>query len=146
MNINQMTFDQKITLLGVLSNGCKESELRDQIIKTFKSEPIQETKDPEPERFEIGEEVEVIDVSTTHCFKIGEILKIDDISEFNKNNYFCINSVGSKRFVSSQDIKKLPKQTINKDELRKHLEAVDTLWQKTPGSLSVSINKYLETL
>lgn len=145
MNINDLTITQRIKLLGVLSKdyGTQDNKLRKQIINTFKPEPIQETKDPEPERFEIGEEVEVIKCEHGHGFNIGERIMI--VGDGYQPKYKCI--LGNRTwYLNPDEIKKLPKQTINKEELRKHLEAIRTLWIETPNGISTCIDKYLDTL
>lgn len=145
MDINDLTITQRIRLLTVLGQnfGTPDMELRKQILNTFKPEPIQETKDPDPESFEIGEEVEVIDCKYLHEFKIGDRVKI--VGDGFNPKYQCQYN-GATWFLSPDEIKKLPKPTINKEELRKHLEHAFDMWSKTNLAYTDSINKYLETL
>lgn len=135
----------------ILDELITESKTVD-VTFTAKPEPIQETKDPEPERFEIGEEVEVISNTCCHDFKIGEKVTIiawmGDCDNPNKSYYTCVGSNDKTGLngVLPNEIKKLPKPTINKEELRKHLEAAYKLWNKPPFGRASLIDKYLETL
>lgn len=80
-----------------------------------KTEPIQETKEPEPKRFEPDEIVEIIDNTSCHDFKIGEQVSIVEwVTNHlhpNRSYYTCIGSQKAAGIngVLPQDIKKLKK-------------------------------------
>ncbi len=142
-----MKTKHKLKLLKQLRFGTEYDLVLKGLMSELKEvctiEPIQETKDPEPERFEIGEEVEVIKCEHGHGFNIGERIMI--VGDGYQPKYKCI--LGNRTwYLNPDEIKKLPKQTINKEELRKHLEAIRTLWIETPNGISTCIDKYLDTL
>lgn len=142
-----MKTKHKLKLLKQLRFGTEYDLVLKGLMSELKEvctiEPIQETKDPEPERFEIGEEVEVIGNKNGHKFAVGEKVTITNRLNTNVFTYYDGRHIWH---ILYKDIKKLPKQTINKEELRKHICAVHNLWSSTEMNFKESIDYYFETL